>query len=155
MNTASRKPADSAENVSPPPNGLNHDSDGWTASSPALPVHTRTSATTANTASTNSSSPSRITCVRADSSMPTQAIHVMARIQAQPSAVTAHVLAARSDSPNRSNVYCPAIWARLAITMTSAATMTQPVSQPVCRPNVRATQVKLVPQSGSTSLSAL
>src|SRR5262245_21929936 len=48
----------------------------------------------------------------------------------------------------------PAVSARFAITMTSAATITQPVIQPRCLPNARATQVKLVPQSGSTSLSA-
>ena len=38
------------------------------------------------------------------------------------------------------------------MTMTSAATMIQPVTQPVRGPNDRVTQVKVVPQSGSTRL---
>ena len=44
----------------------------------------------------------------------------------------------------------PVIWARLAMTMMSAATMTQPVTQPVLGPMARVTQLKVVPQSGST-----
>src|SRR6266536_5753331 len=87
--------------------------------------------------------------------MPRHAIQVMAMIHTQPSSVTAHVLPARPLRPSRSKVYRPAIWARLAMTMMSAAMTTQPLIQPMCRPNARAVQVKLVPQSGSTLLSAL
>src|SRR3712207_6244378 len=86
--------------------------------------------------------------------MPTHTITVIARIQAQPAVVTAAVWSARSDRPISLNEYWPAIWARFAITTTSAATITQPVIQPVCGPKARATQVKLVPQSGSASFSA-
>ena len=50
--------------------------------------------------------------------------------------------------------YEPAIWARLAITMTSAAMMPQPPIQPTTGPNARVAQVKVVPQSGSASLSS-
>ena len=38
------------------------------------------------------------------------------------------------------------------MTMTSAATMTHPVTQPVRGPMARVTQLKVVPQSGSTLL---
>ena len=48
----------------------------------------------------------------------------------------------------------PAIWARLAITITSAAMMPQPPSHPVRVPKARAAQVKVVPQSGSTLFSS-
>ena len=43
----------------------------------------------------------------------------------------------------------PAICARLAITITSAATIAQPESQPSRGPIARVTQAKLVPASGS------
>ena len=43
----------------------------------------------------------------------------------------------------------PVICARLAMTMMSAATMTQPVTQPVLGPMALVTQLKVVPQSGS------
>ena len=46
----------------------------------------------------------------------------------------------------------PVIWARLAMTMMSAATMTQPVTQPVLGPMARVTQLNVVPQSGSALL---
>ena len=51
--------------------------------------------------------------------------------------------------------YCPAIWARLAITRTSVTTIPQPPHQPVTGPNARAPQVNVVPQSGSATFSAL
>ena len=51
--------------------------------------------------------------------------------------------------PKRLNVYCAATSARLAMTMTSATMIAQPVSQPMRGPIARVTQVKLVPQSGS------
>ena len=44
--------------------------------------------------------------------------------------------------------------ARLAITMTSAATMPQPPIHPVLGPKARLAQVKVVPASGSASLSS-
>jgi len=43
----------------------------------------------------------------------------------------------------------PAICARLAMTMMSAATITQPVTQPSCGPIARVTHANEVPQSGS------
>ena len=58
-------------------------------------------------------------------------------------------------APNRRKTYCPAIWARLAITRMSAATIPQPPHHPVFGPKARAPQVKVVPQSGSALLSAL
>src|SRR5689334_10452629 len=103
MNTASRKPADSVENVNPPPNGLNHDSDGWIARSPALLPYTATNATTAKIARISNSRPSRITWVRADSSIPIQAISVITRIQMEPTIVTAVWLLDRCE-PNSENV---------------------------------------------------
>ena len=45
--------------------------------------------------------------------------------------------------------YVPVICARLAMTMVSAATMTQPVTQPARDPMASTTQLKVVPQSGS------
>ena len=56
---------------------------------------------------------------------------------------------ATTSMPNRLNVYWAAISARLAMTITSATMITQPVIQPRCGPIARVTQVKLVPQSGS------
>jgi hypothetical protein len=84
--------------------------------------------------------------------MPRQETHVMIRIQATPAMVTAAVFAARSSRPNSRKPWTPAIWANAAITITSAASMAHPVSHPVCGPNARATQVKLVPQSGLSLL---
>ena len=46
-------------------------------------------------------------------------------------------------------MYCAATSARLAMTMTSATMIAQPVIQPIRGPIARVTQVKLVPQSGS------
>jgi hypothetical protein len=43
----------------------------------------------------------------------------------------------------------PAICARLAMTMMSAATIAQPDSQPRCGPIPRVTHANVVPQSGS------
>src|SRR5690242_12741021 len=125
MNTAARKPADSAPQLRP--NGLNQDSDGWTARLPACPAYTLIRQTTEKTASVSSSTPSRITWVRADSSIPTHEIQVITAIQMQPTIVVAHRLFARLSSPNSEKLYWPAIWARLAMTMTSAATITQPL----------------------------
>ena len=51
--------------------------------------------------------------------------------------------------------YDPAICARLAITMTSAAMIPQPPIQPTTGPNALVAQVNVVPQSGSASLSSL
>jgi len=44
--------------------------------------------------------------------------------------------------------YCPATWARLAMTSTSAAMIPQPPAHPV-RAEARVAQVNVVPQSGS------
>ena len=56
---------------------------------------------------------------------------------------------------NRSKTYWPAIWARLAMTMTSAAMMPQPPHQPVFGPKARVAQVNVVPQSGSALFISL
>ena len=56
---------------------------------------------------------------------------------------------------NKKNTYCPATWARLAITRTSAATTPQPPAQPVFGPNARVAQMNVVPQSGSALFSSL
>ena len=56
---------------------------------------------------------------------------------------------------NKKNTYCPATWARLAMTRTSAATTAQPPAQPVLGPNARVDQMKVVPQSGSALFSSL
>ena len=50
--------------------------------------------------------------------------------------------------------YRPAICARLAITMTSAAMSPQPPIQPARGPNARAVHVNVVPQSGSALFSS-
>ena len=50
--------------------------------------------------------------------------------------------------------YRPAICARLAITITSAAMIPQPPIQPARGPNARAVQVNVVPQSGSALFSS-
>ena len=55
----------------------------------------------------------------------------------------------------RKKKYCPATWARLAMTRTSAATTPQPPAQPVFGPNARADQMNVVPQSGSALFSSL
>src|SRR4051812_33771244 len=105
MNTASRKPADSAPQLSV--NGLNQDSDGWMARLPACPLYTFTRQTTENTARVTSSRPSRITWVRTDSSMPTQEIQVITAIHAQPAMVVAHRLFARLSNPSSWKPYWP------------------------------------------------
>ena len=50
---------------------------------------------------------------------------------------------------NRSKTYCPAIWARLAMTMMSAASTPQPPIQPTRGVKALVAQVKVAPQSGS------
>ena len=67
MKTEIRIPAVRAPAESP--KGLSQLNDGVTLSGKS-PEYTRKSATTANTTSTPSSAPSRITCDRAESSMP-------------------------------------------------------------------------------------
>ena len=69
-----------------------------------------------------------------------------------PATVTQAVPAA--PAPTSSRKYRPAIWARLAITMTSAAMSPQPPIQPARGPNARAVQVNVVPQSGSALFSS-
>ena len=107
---------------------------------------------TANSASVMISAPSSPTCVRADSSMPITQIAVMIAIQTTPTAVTANVDAAADCQPTSRNEYRPAIWARLAITITSATMIAQPPSQPADGPIALVTQENVVPQSGSARL---
>jgi hypothetical protein len=69
-----------------------------------------------------------------------------------PIASTAYVLLAAASQPNRRYVYWPAIWARFAITITSATMIPQPAIQPTHGPNAFVPHEKVVPQSGSTRL---
>jgi hypothetical protein len=108
------------------------------------------SATIAKIASVMISAASRNHCSRAESSIPIQQMMVMTAIQITPTKVTQKVLAAAPSAPKRRNVYSPAIWARFAITTTSATMIAQPPIQPAAGPSARAAQVKVVPQSGST-----
>ena len=56
---------------------------------------------------------------------------------------------------NSRKMYCPATWARLAMTSTSATTMAQPPAQPAAGLKARVAQVNVVPQSGSALFSSL
>jgi hypothetical protein len=98
MNTAISTPLTIAETLSIS-NGLIHERLGSTALSPALPVATATSATTANTTSVMISALSRPTCVRAESSIPITQIAVMTAIHTTPTAVTARVESAAPCQP--------------------------------------------------------
>ena len=64
------------------------------------------------------------------------------------------MLSARPSAPNIRKPYRPAICARLAMTMTSAATMPQPPIQPANGPKALVAQVNVVPQSGAMRLSS-
>src|SRR5262245_52699 len=150
MNTAMRKPAERALNDRP--TGLSQDSEGVIAWSPAVPAYTCHSATIENRKRIASSAASSTYCVRADNSMPRQAMSVIPRIQATPSSTTQPSLA---SMPNREYVYRAATSARFAMTMTSAAISAQPLSQPARGPNTLDVQVKLVPQSGVSALRDL
>src|SRR5882672_6975024 len=97
MNAANRNPADSALNDSP--NGLNQPAEILTACSPADPAYTLTIATTEKIAKITSSDPSSRNWVRADHSMPRQAIQVISRIHSEPPTMTANLLVAHSCAP--------------------------------------------------------
>ena len=58
-------------------------------------------------------------------------------------------------APTSRKKYCPATWARLAMTRMSAARMPQPPIQPVFGPKALVPQVNVVPQSGSRRFSSL
>src|ERR1700730_835781 len=58
-------------------------------------------------------------------------------------------------APHSRNPYCPATWARLAMTRTSAATMAQPPAHPVLGPKARVPQANVVPQSGAALFISL
>ena len=70
-------------------------------------------------------------------------------IHTTPAKVVQKVDSSSPSHPNNWNVYAPAICARFAMTMTSAAMMPHPPSHPTRGPNARVAQVKVVPQSGS------
>src|ERR687886_2254791 len=146
MNTASSRPEVTplTESIA---NGENQDSEGSTAPAGAWPIHTRTSAISANAASVTISAVSSQRWVRALSSMPITQTTVITAIQATPIAVTAAVDG--SSTPNSRKVYRPAICARLAMTMMSATTIAQPETQPGTGPNARVTHENVVPASGS------
>ena len=84
-------------------------------------------------------------------------MRVMTTIQAMPTRST-QPLAGSEPMPlalKRRKTYWPAIWARLAITSTSAAMIAQPPIHPVFGPNARTPQVNVVPQSGSALFISL
>ena len=87
--------------------------------------------------------------MRAESSMPITQIAVMTAIQITPTSVTANVDAAAASQPTSRNEYRPAIWARFAITITSATMIAQPPIQPAYGPIALVTHANVVPQSGS------
>ena len=74
-------------------------------------------------------------------------------IQTTPATMLQIVDSARSSRPNSRKPYEPAICARFAMTMTSAAMIPHPPIQPARGPNARVAQVKVVPQSGSARFS--
>src|SRR5579875_1185302 len=80
-------------------------------------------------------------------------IHEMPASSTQPPEASAPI--ALPGPWARKNTYCPATWARLAMTSTSEATIAQPPAQPVLGPNARAAQMNVVPQSGSALFSSL
>ena len=82
---------------------------------------------------------------------PGSQIQVISAIQITPTIGTAKVESPRFQSNSR-KVYLPAIWARVAITMTSVKMIAQPPIQPICGPNARVVHVNVVPQSGSARL---
>jgi hypothetical protein len=102
MNTATSTPATSASNESIS-SGFNQLKLKSTASAPASPLATLTSAKIANSSSVISSALSRPTCVRAESSMPITQIAVMIAIQTTPTSVTASVEAAAESQPTSRN----------------------------------------------------
>ena len=76
------------------------------------------------------STPSRPHWISAASSMPSAVMMVMMTRKMTPTNVTQNVDSAKLSSPKSKKKYEPVICARLAMTMMSAATMTQPVTQP-------------------------
>ncbi len=81
--------------------------------------------------------------------MPMAVIAHMRTRKTTPTVVTQKSEFARWCRPKSRKKYVPVICARLAMTMMSAATMTQPVTHPVLGPMALVTQLKVVPQSGS------
>src|SRR6478672_13726067 len=152
MKMPTSRPAVSAP-IEPTAKGLNHDSDGCSEPCGAWPVKTRVSATAAKTASVAISAVSSQRCVRALTSMPITQTTVITAIQTTPIAVTA--ITDGCETPSSRNVYRPAIWARLAMTMTSATMIAQPPIQPVMGPNARVAHENVVPASGSALLRYL
>ena len=97
MKIPSRTPSISAVHDSA--NGLNQSSCGWIDAAGALPPYTLASATTANRARMRTSAVSRICCVRAESSMPRQQIHVISAIQTTAATMIAKVEFAAESQP--------------------------------------------------------
>jgi hypothetical protein len=89
--------------------------------------------------------------------VPIVAVISLAAIHATPTSST-QPLAGSAPMPsalNKKNTYCPATWARLAMTSTSATMIAQPPAHPDLGPNARLAQVKVAPQSGSALFSSL
>src|ERR671916_281682 len=138
MNTISRVALTKVENESIA-NGSNQLHDGVIACAPAFPIATRTSATTANTASITTSTASRTFCTLAEMSMPRTATQVIAAMKAIPTSSTQGLdesVPMPSASKSR-NEYCALTCARLAITSRSATTIAQPDIQPQNGPKAR------------------
>ena len=81
----------------------------------------------------------------------TQVINPM---NATAASTSAGVDRAALSHPSSRNRYLPAISDSVAITITSAAKIVNPVIHPSRGPSARVTQAKLVPQSGSARFSA-
>ena len=75
-------------------------------------------------------------------------------MNATAASTSASVDRAALSQPSSRNRYLPAISDSVAITITSAMKIVNPVIQPSRGPSARVTQAKLVPQSGSARFSA-
>lgn len=150
-NTPSRTPSTSEPTGSE--NGSSHPSDGWTEPG-SEPLYTLTSAITANSPRIATSRPSNACCTRALSSTPRYATHVISAMKPVAATARASVDRAAASQPTRMNRYLPAISDSVAMTITSAANTAKPLSHPSRGPRARVTQANVVPQSGSTRLSA-
>src|SRR4030081_886843 len=134
MKIPSKAPRTSAVNEMS--NGLNHEA--LTCIEPAgEPVYTFTNATIANAARITTSAPRRTTWVRADSSIPRYEIQGMSAIQITAATMIPVVEVAADFQPTSRYVYCAAITASEAITITSATKIAQPLIQPTQGPNAR------------------
>ena len=111
--------------------GLNQLHDGRTEPAGTAPRYTRTSATPAKISYIPTSTVSNTRCTQAETSRPRAHNHVITAMNATPTNSTPPLVALwpMPSAPTSKKLYYPAIWARLAITKTSAATMAHPPNQ--------------------------